>query len=166
MERDAVINNINDEAFVYENTTNAKNKTRTNYLQIKFKGDKNNINGLGAWAEIYYNRNQEQVYENSPYRGYLSTIESGAFFGLGNVSSVDSLIIRWPGNKRQVIKNVKANQLIIADVKNATLEDSWNKNIAASNLLFSDITNLSGINYSHQETDFIDFDRERLILIN
>ena len=47
---DMIVNNINDEAFVYENKTNAKNKTNANYLQIKFKGNANNINGLGAWV--------------------------------------------------------------------------------------------------------------------
>ena len=36
---DMVINNINDEAFVYENKTNSKNKITANYLQIRFKGD-------------------------------------------------------------------------------------------------------------------------------
>ncbi|HEY1872581.1 MAG TPA: CRTAC1 family protein, partial [Chitinophagaceae bacterium] len=120
---DCVINNINDEAFVYENTTNTKNKISANYLAIKFKGGKNNVNGLGAWAEIYYNKDQEQVYENNPYRGYLSSIEAKAFFGLGAVTTVDSLIIRWPGNKKQVLRNVKADQLLTVDIKDATLED-------------------------------------------
>src|SRR6185369_6533365 len=41
---DMIVNNINDEAFVYENTTNSENKIHTNYLKIKFKGDKNNVN--------------------------------------------------------------------------------------------------------------------------
>jgi len=159
---DCVINNINDEAFVYENTTNTKSKISKNYLQIKFKGDKNNVNGLGAWAEIYYNKNQKQVYENNPYRGYLSSIEAKAFFGLDTLSKIDSVIIRWPGNKKQILKNVKVNQLLTVDIRNATLEDSWN-NDAVVNSLFTDVTNSSGINYSHQETDFIDFDRERLI---
>jgi hypothetical protein len=160
---DCVINNINDEAFVYENTTNTKDKIRANYLKIKFKGDKNNLNGLGAWVQIYYNQNQKQVYENSPYRGYLSSIEAGAFFGLGNVSMIDSVIIRWPGNKKQILKNIKADQLLTVDIKNATLEDSWNSDAFTKNALFTDITNSSGIHYSHQETDFIDFDRERLL---
>src|SRR6266487_369084 len=158
---DCVINNINDEAFVYENTTNTKNKISASYLQIKFKGDRNNVNGLGAWAEIYYNKNQKQVYENNPYRGYLSSIEAKAFFGLGTISTIDSVIIRWPGNKKQILKNVTANQLLTVDVKNATLEDSWNN--AVENSLFTDVTNSLGINYSHQEKDYIDFDRERLI---
>jgi hypothetical protein len=160
---DMIVNNINDDAFVYKNTTNSEDKIIANFLKIKFKGDKNNLNGLGSWVEIYYNKNQKQVYENTPYRGYLSSIEAGAFFGLGNVPVVDSVIIRWPGNKKQILKNVKANQVLSVDIKNATLEDSWINDAFTKNALFTDITDLSGINYSHQEKDYIDFDKERLI---
>ncbi len=160
---DVIVNNINDEAFVYENTTNTKKKITANYLQIKFIGDKNNLNGLGAWVEIYYNKNQKQAYENSPYRGYLSTIDMRPFFGLGNVSAVDSVVIRWPGNKKQILTNVKANQLLTINIKDANLEDSWSRNAFAGNTLFTDITAASGINYSHNEKDNIDFDKERLL---
>jgi len=160
---DCVISNINDEAFVYENTTNTKNKIKANYLQIKFKGNNNNMDGVGAWAEIYYNKNQKQVYENIPYRGYLSSVDPRAFFGLGNVALLDSVLIRWPGNKKQVLKNVKTNELLTIDIKDATMDDSWNNDVFAKDALFLDATSLSGINYIHQEKDYIDFDRERLI---
>ncbi len=160
---DMIVNNINDEAFVYENTTNTKNKINANYLKVKFRGDKYNLNGLGAWAEIYYNAGQKQFYENTPYRGYLSSIEPGAFFGLGKVASVDSVIIRWPGNKKQVLKNVKTNQTLVVDIKNADLPDSWKIDPTVKDALFADVTIPSGINYIHKERDFIDFDRERLI---
>ena len=160
---DMIINNINDKAFIYENMINRKDKTSANYLQIKFNGDRNNLNGLGAIAEICYNKNQKQVYENSPYRGYLSSIDLTAFFGLGDVAVVDSVIIKWPGNKKQVLKDVKPNQLLEVDIKNANLEYNWISDSLVKNTLFTDITNLSGINYLHKETDFIDFDRERLI---
>ena len=160
---DMIVNNINDKAFIYENTINRKEKISANYLQIKFNGDRNNLNGLGAIAEIYYNKNQKQVYENTPYRGYLSSIDPNAFFGMGNVTMIDSVIIKWPGNKKQVLKDVRTNQLLTVDIKNANLEYTWISNSFVKNALFRDITNLSGINYVHQETDFIDFDKERLI---
>jgi len=160
---DMIVNNINDEAFLYENKTNSGKKTRSNYLAIKFKGEPNNIDGLGAWAEIYYNRDKKQVYENTPYRGYLSTIEKGAFFGIGDAASVDSVIIRWPGSKKQVLTNVKTNQTLVVDIRNANLPDSWNSEVLAKDALFTDISAEADINYTHQEKDFIDFDRERLI---
>ena len=45
---DMVINNINDEALLYRNTSRDKDSSSNRFLQIKFKGDKQNINGLGA----------------------------------------------------------------------------------------------------------------------
>jgi hypothetical protein len=160
---DMIVNNINDEAFVYENKTNSKGKITANYLQVKFKGDNNNIGGLGAWVEIYYNKGHRQVYENFPYRGYLSSIESGAFFGLDSVANVDSMTIRWPGNKKQVLQNVKANQVLLVDIKNADRKDTWSNDVLNRNSLFTDITGNSGIHYTHEERDYIDFDRERLL---
>jgi hypothetical protein len=52
--------------------------------------------------------------------------------------------------------------LLTVEIKNATLEDSW-RNDAVENSLFSDVTKIVRINYVQKETDYIDFDRERLI---
>ncbi|MES1216579.1 MAG: VCBS repeat-containing protein, partial [Bacteroidota bacterium] len=160
---DYVINNINEEATFYENTTNNPGKINANYLEVQFKGDSKNLNGLGAWAEIYYDSSHQQVYENSPYRGYLSTVDNKAYFGLSKTAIIDSVIIRWPNHTKQVIQKVAANRLLIVDIKNAMVADNWDNSIKASNTNFTDITSTSGINYMHQETDYIDFNTERLL---
>jgi enediyne biosynthesis protein E4 len=159
---DYVINNINEEAFVYENTTNSKQKIKKNYLSVKFKGNDKNINGIGAIAEIYYGGNKMQVYENSPYRGYLSTVDNKAFFGLDTVKTIDSLIIKWYNGKKQVIRNVAANQLLKVDIANANLPTDSDKTIASGNL-FSDVTAASGVNYHNRDPDFNDFNIQRLL---
>ena len=56
---DMVINNINDEALLYRNTSRDKDTVNTHFLHIKFKGDAQNINGLGAIATIYYDHNKQ-----------------------------------------------------------------------------------------------------------
>lgn len=160
---DYVVNNINDEVFVYENTTRQTNKDSSNYLMLLFKGTDKNPFGIGAVAEIYYDKDKQQVYENSPYRGYLSTVDTKAFFGLGKIAVIDSVVIRWQANKKQVLTNVKTNQLIVADIKNAVTEDTWQNNVLASHDIFTDITASTGINYQHHEMDYIDFDKERLL---
>ncbi len=81
---DLVINNIDDKAMIYKNMSRQQNNDSANYLQIKFLGSKQNINGLGAFAELHYGHGKQQVWENSPYRGYLSSIQDVAHFGLGN----------------------------------------------------------------------------------
>ena len=156
-----VINNINDEVLLYKNSTNEKQKDN-HYLKIKFSGAESNRNGLGAWAEIYYGKGKRQAYENSPYRGYLSTVQNIAFFGLGSDDIIDSVIIRWPDSKRQVLKNVKADQQLHVSIKDA--EDYRNSYPAfAKNSLFKDVTASVNINYQHQEQDEVDFNIQKLL---
>jgi hypothetical protein len=80
---DMIVNNIDDEAFLYQNTLRKKGDTSTHFLQIKCIGDKQNIDGIGAWIDIYYDGTKHQAFENTPYRGYLSTDQNIAHFGLG-----------------------------------------------------------------------------------
>ncbi|RYY57937.1 MAG: RNA-binding protein [Chitinophagaceae bacterium] len=154
---DMVISNINDQAFIYRNTTRDKPDTISNYLQIRFKGDAGNRNGLGAFATLFYDHGRQQVVENNPYRGYLSSMQSIAHFGLGRTSVVDSVVIRWIGNRKQVLRNVAVNQVLEVDASNATAADSWQQPILAASSIFTDITGSSGITYRHKDFDFIDF---------
>jgi enediyne biosynthesis protein E4 len=154
---DYVVNNINDEAFVYENKL-----AKTNFLAVKFAGDPQNKKGLGAIVELYAD-SVLQVYENFPWRGYLSTVTDMAHFGLGKNSTVDSVRITWPDGKQQLLKNVTANQVLQVDIKNA-IPSLASPPVQASGNLFSDVTQSLGINYRHLETDFVDFDVQRLLL--
>ena len=153
---DMVVNNIDDKAFVYENTLRSKEDTTTNFLQLQFKGPKLNINGLGAFADIYYDGNKHQVYEHNPYRGYLSSNQLIAHFGIGKTSLVDSVVIRWPGQKKQTIKNIKANQLLKVNEEDAKETYSWLAPEAGPHL-FKEITTSAGIRFRHMDYDFIDF---------
>ncbi len=154
---DMVINNINDEALVYQNTTREKNDGTSHYLHIAFEGDGGNRNGIGAFASIYYDGGKQQVYENTPYRGYLSTVQSGAHFGLGKTSMIDSVVIKWADNKMQVIKNVKADQLLKVNVHNAGTKQSDTSKLLSVTALFKEVTTSLGIDYKHRDFDFIDF---------
>ena len=159
---DYVINNINEEAFIYQNTLNTKNKTSKNYIDIRFGGGEQNRKGIGAWAEIWYKK-KEQVYENEPCKGYLSYVDASAHFGLDTCSLIDSLIIRWPNCTKQIIRQVKANQLLTVKESDALIPDNWTMPAINQTSLFTDITAASGINYTPKEKDFIDFDNERLL---
>ena len=116
---DIVINNIDDEAFLYKNTLRSKEDTATHFLQIKCIGSKANVDGMGVWIDIYYDGGKHQVYENNPYRGYLSTYQNIAHFGLGKTTLLDSVIIRWPGNKKQSLTKVQADQLLKVNITDA-----------------------------------------------
>ena len=157
---DLVINNINDEALLYRNTGRAKD-TSAHFLNIKFRGGRQNVNGIGAIANIYYDHGQQQMYDNNPYRGYLSTMQCIAHFGLGKTQMIDSVVIRWNTGKQQTIPNVRTDQLLtvnLADAKTASTNSP-----PARNTLFKEITAASGINYTHKDFDQIDFNIQNLL---
>jgi ASPIC and UnbV/FG-GAP-like repeat len=160
---DMVINNVNDEASVYRNTARDKDTAGTHFLQIKYEGGEHNRNGLGAVAGIYYDHGKQQVYENNPYRGYLSSMQGITHFGLGRVSVVDSVVIKWYNGKQQTIRNVAANQVITVRLADATTAFSWQKPPTASGAWFKEVTRAKGISYRHHDYDFIDFDIQHLL---
>jgi len=160
---DMIINNMNDEPLIYKNTSRENDTVNTHYIQIKFKGDSHNLNGLGAWADIYYDHNKHQVSENNPYRGYLSTDQNIAHFGLGKISRIDSVVICWPNGKKQVLQNVKANQLITVNITNAKEPYTWPQPKVTGKALFTEVTKSKGVDYKHMESDFADFNIQKLL---
>lgn len=159
---DMVVNNINDEASVYENSLMDSKDNQARYLTLKLSGDSLNRNGLGAWIELYYGGKQ-QAYEITPYRGYLSSVQLYPHFGLGNVSTIDSLAIKWPDGKKQILKNVTTDQVINVNIANANEKYSWAQPQLAENALFKEVTDTLGIKYLHEEKDFIDFNIQKLL---
>ncbi len=160
---DMVINNINDEASVYENTLMDDEKKHPNYLAVRLQGDTLNRNGLGTILELHYDGGKQQVYEQSPYRGYLSTMPIEPHFGLGIISLVDSLIVKWPNGKEQILQHVPANQLVKVNIKDADIAYSFSNNLIDSAALFKEITDSVNIHYKHQYKDFIDFNLQRTL---
>jgi ASPIC and UnbV/FG-GAP-like repeat len=160
---DMIVNNIDDEAHIYRNMTRERDPDHHHFLQIQFSGDSLNRNGFGAFAELHYDQGKQQVYENTPYRGYLSTIEDIAHFGLGTQSVVDSVIIKWPNGKMQLLRNVAANQRLRVSIQNADLPYSVSLPTLASGALFKEITDSVGIHFVQQERDYIDFNIQKLL---
>ncbi len=160
---DMVINNIDDEALVYKNTSREKDKNHNHYLNISFEGSGQNKEGLGAWADIYYDHGKHQVYENNPFRGYLSTIQNVAHFGLGSISQLDSVVIKWPNGEQQTLTDIKADRLLKVKVSNAHQPYSFARPALNTNGLFTEVTKAEGVNYKHQDDDFVDFNIQKLI---
>ena len=79
---DLVINNMNDEAYVYENKSNEI--FNRNYLRIRFDGSDKNKNGIGAKV-ISYTGHQRQFLEHFLNRGYESTVDGVMHVGLDTI---------------------------------------------------------------------------------
>jgi enediyne biosynthesis protein E4 len=152
---DVVVNNLNDYAFVYENTLQQRGQENTkHHLTVMLKGNGKNVQGVGATVRIYY-ANKQQVYEHQPVRGYLSTVDAKIHFGLGATNTIDSLWIQWAEGKQQVLKNVKADHTITlahqeaSDLKiqSPVMMKPWLEEVSAQH----------GIKLKHEEKDAIDY---------
>jgi hypothetical protein len=160
---DMVINNIDDEALLYRNTSRDNDTIATHYLNIHFKGDKQNINGIGATAAVFYDHDKQQVYDNNPYRGYLSSVQNMAHLGLGKISRIDSLVVRWNNGKKQTIKSITVDRSIVVNIKDATEADSCQQPLIDRHSLFTEVSAVAGITYLHQDNPYIDFNIQTLL---
>lgn len=158
---DVMINNTNMPVTFLENTMNEQ-KEKNHFVRVQLQGSDKNIHGTGAVIHVFYQANH-QVYENSPYRGYLSTLENIAHFGLGKSSVIDSIRVEWPGNKQQTLFQPKADQTITFNIQNAVSVQQQQLPATVSGNWFTDITKSTGLNKIYSEVDFIDFDIQRLI---
>ncbi len=155
---DLVTNNLNDKASVYKNNSNQISDN--NYIRIKLNGK------FADGATISINcKEKKQFIEHQVCRGFQSSQDPVDHFGLGKDSVIDTVTIKWLDGKQQQLLNVKANQLIVLDYKNAAASNyTYSIGKESFNLpLFTDITKASGIDFLHVENQFEDFNYEPLL---
>jgi hypothetical protein len=148
---------------LYRNNSREKYKENTHYIQVQLKGTKTNSQGFGAWIEIFYDNGKKQIWENTPFRGYLSTVEDIAHFGLGKIKTIDSLSVKWQNGRIQVLRNIPSDQLLTIDIENSVPESSGKPRTKERNSLFREITDSLNIHFIDKETDFVDFNIQKLI---
>ena len=155
---DVITNNLNSVASVYVNQTN-KN---SNYLKLKLQFGGKNTFGIGTKV-ISYSKGQKQFKELQTTRGFQSSSESIIHFGYGKTKTIDSLVVVWPDKTYQTLKNVNTCQtLIIKPNRNRKVFD-YNKLHPAVMPVFKNVVGKLGIDFTHQENDYIDFTVQKLI---
>ncbi|NGP76005.1 VCBS repeat-containing protein [Balneolaceae bacterium YR4-1] len=159
-----VINNINQDAYLYENTLNEHSPQNSNWLQVRLKGNNRNSKALDAKVRIYYGDRESQFYEYTPYRGYLSSVENMAHFGLGSVSKVDSLVVSRSTGEHYVWKDIEVNQKFEADLTTDGETISMDMVTGFSSpSWFREVSDERNITYEHEELEYDDFMYNRLM---
>lgn len=149
---DLVVSNINDVAFIYQNTTNDHKGAASNYLQISLIGDSKNINAIGANVAVY--ASNEIFTQDAQYnRGYCSTSENLLHFGLGTIERIDSVVVQWPNRTKSIYTNLSINQRHILNFINSPNEEVVRKNEEG---LFRQVEN-ELTQTKHTFTKFYDF---------
>lgn len=148
---DIVVNNLNDNAFVYKNELN---KT-SSFLSLSLKGPKNNVQALHSQTIIYYNDTLSQNGKLNPHRGYLSSLSPKIHFGLKGVQKIDSLVIKWDNKEYSTIKDVTINQELSIDY------DSQIKSLTSNSIkqksAYLKQSKDSTLEFTHKENKSLDF---------
>jgi hypothetical protein len=156
---DYAVNNINDKAFLYENLTNHAKNNSNNWLRIKLQSQALNAAGFGAKVRIYYDGKLSYA-DHTPFRGYLSTVESDLHFGIGATTQIDSIRVDWLSGNTTLISSVKPNQTLLikeTESQRRILNKKPEPNLFASaDSIFSD--------FKHREDDYIDFNVQPMLL--
>ncbi len=154
---DMVTNNINTTPQVYQNTTDAT----ANYLKIRF--DYKGANKLGIGTKVFaYHQGNLQYKELYTVRGFQASSEPILHFGFGNTPAIDSLKVIWPDRTAQTLTHVAVNQTLVISPKGNTPFD-YNSLQPVRKKLFEKVDNNLGIDFTHTEDRYIDFNRQKLI---
>lgn len=179
---DLVVNNIDAPASIYENIQSRQDTAH--YLRVRLKGEGLNPQGIGSQLILAAGGQKQYVYHNL-YRGYASTMEDVAHFGLGRAARVDSLEVIWPDGSTQVLTDLSVDQLIIVKQRDAaaTSTDELGRARTSSPALgsagprssplvparprssrmFEPMDATRKLKYQHRELSFVDFSVQPLL---
>jgi len=158
---DLVVNNVDGIAFVLKNNIRELNPA-SHFVRFRFYKSPGSTEEIyGASVKLTNAKGQIQLQHYHPQRGFLSTMEHVLHFGTGNESTITKAEITFPNQKKIVLENVQADQVLTLYESNAVADNS--PPVAKTKNIFKDITSGGKLKYTQTENDFIDFKREPLI---
>ncbi len=157
---DLVVNNVNMPAFVYRN--DADKIAPANYLQFVLNGRGMNRFAVGANVRVYVDGKTLFV-EQVPQRGFQSSVDPVLTIGLGSATKVDSAVVRWPDGAVMVLTGIELNQRIVLN-QTAAGPGRRSSSVDRAKTVLQDVTRAVALPYRHSENEFVDFDRESLLL--
>lgn len=150
---DLVVNNLNMESFVYQNTSSDNGKAH--FLKFDLIGEKQNTNAIGSRIEVIP---YSIFVENQPVRGFQSSMDIRPNIGLPSNDSV-TVKITWPSGKITKLDDISVDRTLTLYEKDAEEKPMMKESLADP--LFKRLR--KNIPYRHEENRFVDFDRDRLL---
>ena len=156
---DLVVNNVNMQAFVYQNHSNEIDQN--NYIKIQLEGPLQNKFAIGSSIKLFVG-DELIVQELQPSRGFQSSMDYVMTIGLGTKNHIDSLEVLWPNDQKTIMRDIAVNQRLELkqDQANATEKAGAHAQNTTPTLL-SKVDNPSLT--AHKENPYNDFDYEGLL---
>lgn len=154
---DLVVNNTNQEAFLYQN--NSDQLFENHFIAVNLKGTEKNTHAIGSKVLVYA---KGQVFNTEliPTRGFQSSVEHKLTLGVGDTKSIDSLVVRWFDGKRTVLQAPPVDELIHVAYDAVTKTKKEVPAIATKSMMEEVATDFA----THEEDEYVDFYREGLII--
>jgi enediyne biosynthesis protein E4 len=115
---DAVVTTNDGPLHVLHNDTT----TPHHWLTLKLVGHKSNRDAIGALVKIVTTRGP-QFATVTTASSYLSSSDKRVHFGLGLDTAAKTIEIHWPSGTRQILENVRADEILQVDELSATAND-------------------------------------------
>ena len=155
-----IVNNINEVAFIYRNES--VEQTGYHHLTIKLHGDSLNQYGIGSRVILYHN-GKIKMAENYTTRGFQSSVPPVIYFGLGEITRLDSIEIIWPDGGIQKIFDAPVDTLLVVNEVESKKEILVADNPEKADKLFRGPVDITGLKFIHRENGHVDFTREILM---
>jgi ASPIC and UnbV./FG-GAP repeat. len=154
------VNNIDAPAFIYHNVQRADDAHH--WLAVRLAGDPPNRQGIGATLALTAGGKTQYLYQ-SPYRGFMSTVDDRLHFGLGKATHADSLVVLWPDGRRQVLSSLGVDRMLIvkqSDARRPTDSPSHGLTVSPSQRAF---TPSSLLPYRQRTSSLADYGAQPLL---
>ncbi len=124
-----------------------------NWVKVNLEGTTSNRDGIGAWVELQAGGNKYLRYKHCG-QAYLSQNGNALHFGLGNLTSIDAITIKWLSGNIDVIENPFINQThrVIEGQSNPLANDLLSFRVSTNNDRF--IFDLEWIAENEESTAF------------
>ena len=155
---DLVVNNLNSAANIYRNNSNT---SQQHFIDFDLRGNGLNTSAVGATVALHTAQGQQLNYVTHT-RGFLSASGTVIHFGVGDMDTIARVSITWPSGKVQQWKNLKTNRRYRVQ-EDSTSTQIFSQPVAPSAQPYIDIAGNRGLNWKHQENDFVDFNVQALM---
>src|SRR5213596_1938679 len=157
---DLVVNNIDSPAFVYENVQ--PNDESHHYLEIQLVGESPNTHGIGSQLVLTAGGQKQYLYQ-SPYRGYMSTMDDRAHFGLGRAGGVDTLDVTWPDGRHQLLTDLAVDRTLILKQRESATNGATSKTSTNLHQPPQPFQQTHALRYHHQASTRVDYKAQPLL---
>ncbi|HET9057933.1 MAG TPA: VCBS repeat-containing protein [Chitinophagaceae bacterium] len=154
---DVIINSLNSPAVILKNNAEPKYT-----VDLVFTGNDKNTFGIGAKAWVF-TKNKIQYQQLMPTRGFQSSCDLKLHFGLDSIRYIDSILVVWPDQKYQMLKNVPAIPKVIVEQQQAGGVFNYSAIFPSHPELLQNITAQINNSWQHKENAFVDFNVQYLI---